>query len=222
MSLLDESKGAVLSEDGSSDAAGIEELFSEFKDELIANEEEKKLTLRLSGHDYNALKKSAALSGKSMNALISDAIRFCYSGFVYSFAHDNEISKGADKYIFELLGAEQILPFYENPAKSYKEMFSLLGINTYSQLEQAFLENLKIIVLRAKFLVAKRGSGCDYFKKLPVGIAVHYLIFAIVVQKNDVEEVINLANKCWLSFSDTIDDMNSIRKHLGLELIPVN
>ena len=217
MSFSGVSDELAMSEDESSSA---EEFFSQFKDEFIANEDEKKLTLRLSGYDYNALKKSAAMSGKSMNALISDAIRYCYSGFVYSFAHDNEISKGADRYIFDLLGTEQILPFYENPAKSYKEMFSLLGINTYAQLEQAFLENLKIIVLRAQFLAAKRGS--DYFKKLPVGIAVHYLIFAIVVQKNSVDEVINLANKCWLSFSEAINDMNSIRKHLGLELIPVN
>lgn len=220
MSFSGVSEELAMSEDESSSAASAEEFFSQFKDEFIANEDEKKLTLRLSGYDYNALKKSAAMSGKSMNALISDAIRYCYSGFVYSFAHDNEISKGADRYIFDLLGTEQILPFYENPAKSYKEMFSLLGINTYAQLEQAFLENLKIIVLRAQFLAAKRGS--DYFKKLPVGIAVHYLIFAIVVQKNSVDEVINLANKCWLSFSEAINDMNSIRKHLGLELIPVN
>ncbi|MDJ7519913.1 hypothetical protein LD679_23260 [Salmonella enterica] len=186
--------------------------------ELMTNEEEKKLTLRLSGHDYNALKKTAAITGKSMNTLVSDAIRQCYSGFVYSFAHDNEISKGVDKYIFELLGVVDIYPFYENPAKSDKEVFSCLGINTYEQLEAAFLKNIHLIVLRAKIVVSKYGVGG--VKGLPVGIAVHYLVFALVAQEPDVHEAVKLANLCWLGFEETIADINQVRDYLGL--VPIS
>jgi predicted DNA binding CopG/RHH family protein len=186
--------------------------------ELTTNEEEKKLTLRLSGHDYNSLKKTAAITGKSMNTLVSDAVRLCYSGFVYSFAHDNEISKGVDKYIFDLLGVAEASPFYENPAKSDKEVFSCLGINTYEQLEAAFLKNIHLIVIRAKIVLSKYGIGG--VKTLPIGIAVHYLVFALVAQEPSVHEAVKLANLCWLGFEETISDINQVRSYLGLELIP--
>lgn len=186
--------------------------------ELTGNEEEKKLTLRLSSHDYNSLKKTSSMTGKSMNTLISDAIKQCYSGFVYSFAHDNEISKGVDKYIFDLLGVAEVSPFYENPAKSDKEVFSCLGINTYGQLEAAFLKNIHLIVLRAKIVESRYGVGG--IKMLPIGISVHYLIFALVAQEPSVDEAVRLANLCWLGFEETIADLNQARNYLGLELIP--
>lgn len=206
----------VLNEEGSGEIPD----FTTITPEFLTNEEEKKLTLRLSGYDYNSLKKTAAITGKSMNTLVSDAIRQCYSGFVYSFAHENEISKGVDKHIFDLLGVADvdIHPFYENPVKSDKEIFSYLGINTYEQLEAAFLKNIPLIVLRANLLLSKHGVG--NLKPLPVGIAVHYLVFALVAQEPDVHEAVRLANLCWLGFKDTIEDMNLVRDYLGLEIIP--
>lgn len=192
--------------------------FTTSSPDFTANEEEKKLTLRLSGHDYNALKKASSETGKSMNTLISDAIKQSYSGFVYSFAHDNEISKGVDKYIFDFIGVNEVYPFYENPAKSDKELFSYLGISTYEQLEAAFLKNIHLIVLRAKIVMSKHGFGG--VKMLPVGISVHYLVFALVAQVPNVDEAVRLANLCWLGFEETIADINVAREYLGLELIP--
>ncbi|MGO3691146.1 MAG: hypothetical protein ACTJF0_11885 [Psychroflexus halocasei] len=192
--------------------------FPDFTPEIETSEEEKKLTLRLSTRDYNAIKNSSLTTGKSMNTLISDAIRQCYSSFIYSFAHDNEISKGVDKYIFDLLDIVEVCPYYENPAKSDKEVFACLNINTYEQLEAAFLKNIHLIVLRAKIVRSKYEIGS--IKMLPTGIAVHYLVFALVAQEPCVHEAVKLANLCWLGFEDTIADINKARDYLGLELIP--
>jgi len=185
--------------------------------DFITDKDEKKLTIRLKSHEYNALKRVAGNSKESMNHLISHAIRTSYLGFTYEFAHNNKISKGVDDYIFDLMGVSEVLPFYENPACSDKEIFSHLGITTDQSLEENFLKNMHLIVFRAKIVLAKHGYG--NIGKLPIGIAVHYLVFALIAQKESAEDAVRLANLCWHGYKDTISEINILREHLGLELI---
>lgn len=186
--------------------------------DFSTDNDEKKLTIRVKSHEYNALKRIAGSSSESMNYLINNAIRTSYLGFTYNFAHNNKISKGVDDYIFDLIGVSERLPFYENPACSDKEVFSNLGITTDEELEDAFLKNIHLIVFRAKIVLSKHGYGA--ISKLPIGIAVHYLVFVLIAQQQSIHDAVKMANSCWHGYSDTIADINILREHLGLELIP--
>jgi len=199
-----------------SDSEFVDEYPSDFFEDGLVDGKDRKLSVRFPEYHYKALKAYSTSSGKSMNKVIIDAVADFCSGFFHVFAHDNEISKGVDKYIYQLLGVEEVLPFYENPVKSNKEIFSLLGVNTHEQLSTAFNENINLIIKRAE-MVSKRYDGS--VKKMPIGIGMHYLIFVLVAKEVSPEKSERLMDLCFMGYSDVVDDVNCMRSMLGLELI---
>ena len=177
----------------------------------------KRLTLRLTAEEHKLLNDAYKSSGASLNSLISDAIKSCYSGFCYKLATSNPISKGVDRYIFGLLKVKKPWPYYENPTISDKEIFRHLGVFTQDQLEAAFYEHIPSILFLARLISQAHPKG---LQSLPEGIALHYLVFALLALTTSADELPSLAAKVHLANQqDSRNNINALRKAHGLDAV---
>lgn len=178
---------------------------------------EKRLTLRLTAQEHKLLNDAGRSSGASLNSLISDAIKSCYSGFCYKTATSNPISKGVDEYIFNLLKVKKPWPYYENPMISDREIFRHLGIFTEDQLETAFYKHIPSILFLAQLISQAHPEG---YQVLPEGIALHYLVFALLALTVSRDELPSLASKIHISNQqDSRNNIDALREANGLDAV---
>ena len=178
---------------------------------------DKRLTLRLTAEEHKLLNNASKSSGASLNSLISDAIKNCYAGFCYKIAMSNPISKGVDSYIFDLLKVKNPAPYYENPTISDKDIFRHLGIFSEDKLEAAFYKHIPSILFIAQRIAHQRPKG---YRSLPVGIALHYLVFALLALTTSADELPSLAAKVHLANQqDSRNNINALRKAHGLDAV---
>lgn len=173
-------------------------------------------TLRGVSQDLDKnLSAIAFMEGKSRNQLILDILNKEFSDHIANYARKNQLVKAMDGEICQKIGFTLSEKWYENEHIIIlnKKLGRFLSINSESDVDEIFKNNIALIEFRAQQLWRR-----EEYKKLPLGISLTFALFIQIARmdRNIIEEI---KREIFYYTESYMDDINEIRTEIGLPVL---